>query len=201
MSRTGSTDDITKPGSTTTTTTTYDSIYDEAAGGSALDRPASGSLPGQGYSRSNGQVLSPHTPIYDTIKRRLGSSSSPPPTSPYGMTPMSPGGPGPDVRGPGGMTPLMVASAFDSQTLFCQQPLSTQFTNYPASPSTLLLENNLMSDKSISSPQPKDVVGELIMNGASIDKQSDATGETSLTLRPVFARRCRQTTPGPQREC
>jgi ankyrin repeat protein len=86
------------------------------------------------------------------------------------------------------MTPLMVASAFDSQTLYCQQSFPSAFNNYPASPSTLLLENNIMSDKSVMSPQPKDVVGELIMNGASINKQSDVTGETSLHFAARYSR-------------
>ena len=137
---------------------------------------------------SNHQVLSP--PLYDTVKTRTPTSPTNPVSSPFGSPMTPPGvGVGVDIRGPGGLTPLMVASAFDSQTLYCQQ-MMLNTNNYPASPSALLMENNCSSDGQVSSPAPtqSDIIGELIQSGASLVMQTELTGETPLHMAARYSR-------------
>ena len=142
---------------------------------------------------SNGQLLSP--PVYG--HSQMGN-----------VFPPSPGF-GVDVRGPGGFTPLMVASAFDSKNMFCQQNLISSSNLFPSSPSTLLLENNhgprsnesrdqiySPSGQNVLSPQgidnlgsvTNDVISELIASGASLSTQSDLGGETPLHLAARYSR-------------
>lgn len=115
-----------------------------------------------------------------------------------------PGSPdvGVDVRGPGGLTPLMVASAFDSQNLFCQQKILSASNLFPGSPSTLLRGDR----EPVNSPTrhafspdggqvvndlatvSSDVISELIQSGACLSKQSETGGETPLHLAARYSR-------------
>lgn len=132
---------------------------------------------------STGQLLSP--PLYGHCTGYPGSP-----------------GVGVDVRGPGGLTPLMVASAFDSQSLFCQQKVLSASNLFPGSPSTLLRNDG----EPISSPTrhtfspdgnqvvndlatvSSDVISELIASGACLSKQSETGGETPLHLAARYSR-------------
>ena len=164
---------------------TYDSIYDEPA------EPRKWAIQHleafQGRSASGGQTNIMSPPLYDTLKARTPTSPTSV-SSPFG-SPGSPLGVGVDIRGPGGLTPLMVASAFDSQTLFCQQSMFNG-SNYPASPSALLMENNCSSDGQVNSPAPtqSDIIQELINSGASHVMQAELTGETPLHMAARYTR-------------
>jgi Notch-like protein len=163
---------------------TYDSIYDEP------NEPRKWAI--QHLEAYQGrcpagqtQIMSP--PLYDTLKARTPTTPTSV-SSPFG-SPGSPLGVGVDVRGPGGLTPLMVASAFDSQTLFCQQSMING-NHYPASPSALLMENNCSSDGQVNSPAPtqSDIIQELINSGASHVMQAELTGETPLHMAARYSR-------------
>lgn len=187
-----------RKGDKSSMTTLEESIYDEP------NEPRAWTLQHleafQGRTTTNdyasGQLLSP--PVYG--QSQMGPSFPGSPT----------GGVGVDVRGPGGFTPLMVASAFDSKNMFCQQNLVSSSNLFPASPSTLLLENNLgprnneqQMDNQIYSPSgtqnvlspqndlgsvTNDVISELLASGACLSTQSDLGGETPLHLAARYSR-------------
>ena len=146
-----------------------DSIYDEPA--------ESRSWTTQHIEAFTGRTPLSPLPIYDSMSH-TNSAHYGPATS-YPGTPMSPGSPGIDVRGPGGYTPLMVASAFDPSTMPCQQPLHAPSSTHPGSP----------GDAGVASPSTScDVLTELINSGASLSKQSEIGGETPLHLAARYSR-------------
>lgn len=130
-----------------------------------------------------------------------GQLLSPPLYGHCGGYPGSPGV-GVDVRGPGGLTPLMVASAFDSQNLFCQQKIMSASNLFPGSPSTLLRndgEHVSSPTRHTFSPDGSQVVNdmasistekitELIASGADLSKQTDTSLETPLHLAARYSR-------------
>lgn len=150
-----------------------DSIYDEPAESRSWTTQHLEAFQGR-----NGPLLSP-PPIYDSMSHATSSQYGP--VTSYPGTPMSPGSPGIDVRGPGGFTPLMVAAAFDSSTMLCQQPTyAAPSTNHPGSPGDI---------QGVASPSAScDILTDLINSGASLSKQSEIGGDTPLHLAARYSR-------------